>query len=99
MRRARVARLLTAAVFLCAWWTLAAQQAALPSAPNSVKFAVIGDNGTGDQPQYEVANQMAQFHDKFRFDRVIMLGDNIYGGQGPQDLDAKFSRPYKALLD
>jgi hypothetical protein len=28
-----------------------------------------------------------------------MLGDNIYGGQGPQDLVRKFSQPYKALLD
>ena len=28
-----------------------------------------------------------------------MLGDNIYGGQGPQDLVKKFSQPYKALLD
>jgi 3',5'-cyclic AMP phosphodiesterase CpdA len=28
-----------------------------------------------------------------------MLGDNIYGGQGPRDLDRKFTQPYKALLD
>jgi 3',5'-cyclic AMP phosphodiesterase CpdA len=31
--------------------------------------------------------------------RSIMLGDNIYGGQGPSDLIKKFSQPYKALLD
>src|SRR5579864_3536053 len=76
-----------------------AQEFALPNAPNSVKFAAIGDDGTGDPPQYEVANQMTQFHTKFSFDRVIMLGDNIYGGQGPKDLVKKFSQPYKALLD
>jgi 3',5'-cyclic AMP phosphodiesterase CpdA len=28
-----------------------------------------------------------------------MLGDNIYGGQKPKDLDKKFAQPYKALLD
>jgi 3',5'-cyclic AMP phosphodiesterase CpdA len=46
-----------------------------------------------------VADQMTRFHATFAFDRVLMLGDNIYGGQGPQDLVRKFSRPYKALLD
>jgi 3',5'-cyclic AMP phosphodiesterase CpdA len=92
-------RLLTALLLLvCAWGGLTAQPFALPSAPNSVKFAVIGDNGTGDTPQYEVANQMARVRATFPFDRVIMLGDNIYGGQGPQDLVKKFSEPYKALL-
>ena len=81
------------------WWSAAAQELSLPNAPNSVKFAVIGDAGTGDSPHDEIANQMAQFHRKFAFDRVIMLGDNIYGGQGPQDLVKKFSKPYQALLD
>jgi hypothetical protein len=100
MDRNRVTRILTTlALVLSALWGVAAQQFALPSAPNSVKFGVIGDNGTGDKEQYDVANQMARFHATFAFDRVIMLGDNIYGGQGPQDLIAKFSQPYKALLD
>jgi 3',5'-cyclic AMP phosphodiesterase CpdA len=100
MDRNRVTRTLTTlALVASALWGVAAQQIALPSAPNSVKFGVIGDNGTGDKEQYDVADQMARFHAAFAFDRVIMLGDNIYGGQGAQDLIAKFSRPYKALLD
>src|SRR5882672_5326512 len=42
--RPRATRLLTTLFLLiCAWWSLAAQEAALPSAPNSVKFAAIGD--------------------------------------------------------
>jgi hypothetical protein len=77
----------------------AAQELALPNTPGSVKFAVIGDSGTGDSAQYQVAQQMVAFHAKFAFDRVIMLGDDIYGGQGPPDLVRKFSMPYKALLD
>jgi DNA repair exonuclease SbcCD nuclease subunit len=64
-----------------------------------LKFAVIGDSGSGDSEQYDVANQMARFRGKFPFDMVIMLGDNIYGGQGPADLVEKFSQPYKTLLD
>ena len=89
----------TLLVAVCAWSIVAAQELTLPVAPASVKFAVIGDSGTGDREQYQVADQMARFHTKFAFDRVLMLGDNIYGGQTPQDLVRKFSQPYKALLD
>ena len=71
----------------------------LPLKPNSVRFAVIGDNGTGERSQYEVADQMAKFHGKFPFDFVIMLGDNIYGGDTPADFRLKFELPYKSLLD
>ena len=92
-------RLLTSFLLVFSAWGVRAQQLTLPSAPNSVKFAAIGDAGTGDQPQYEIANLMTRLHAKFPFDSVIMLGDNIYGGQGPADLVKKFSQPYKALLD
>jgi 3',5'-cyclic AMP phosphodiesterase CpdA len=72
--------------------------AALPSRADSVKFAVIGDSGTGDASQYEVATRMAEARATFPFDLVIMLGDNLYGRQDPQDFTAKFERPYAALL-
>src|SRR5579872_811871 len=100
MERKSATRLLTTLLLaISAWWSVTAQELAFPSVPNSVKFAAIGDAGTGDPPQYEIANQMTRFHAKFPFDRVLMLGDNVYGGQGPQDLVKKFSQPYKALLD
>ena len=35
----------------------------------------------------------------FPFEFVIMLGDNIYGSERPQDFVAKFEKPYKPLLD
>ena len=31
-----------------------AQEIRLPLQPNSSRFAVIGDNGTGDNPEYDV---------------------------------------------
>ena len=62
-------------------------------------FAVIGDNGTGEKPQYEVAEQMARWRARVPFEFVIMLGDNMYGRQEPTDFVAKFERPYAALLD
>ena len=77
---------------------LLAQPVALPNRPDSVKFAAIGDNGTGDRPQYEVAQQMTGAHSRFPFDLVIMLGDNMYGGQKPADFVKKFEQPYAALL-
>src|SRR5215208_6740814 len=71
----------------------------LPNARDSVKFAAIGDMGTGETPQYEVGKQMAAWHAKFPYDFVIMLGDNLYGRQEPRDFVTKFELPYKPLLD
>jgi predicted MPP superfamily phosphohydrolase len=70
-----------------------------PLKPGSVRFAVIGDMGTGEAPQYQVAQQMVDARQSFRFEFVIMLGDNIYGGNRPRDFETKFELPYKALLD
>lgn len=69
-----------------------------PLNKNSVRFAVIGDNGTGRSYEYEVAREMERYHEKFPFDFVIMLGDNIYGRHSPEDFVRKFQEPYKPLL-
>jgi 3',5'-cyclic AMP phosphodiesterase CpdA len=96
-------RTLAAALFsfcVLAWWSdPAATIAALPNLPGTVKFAVIGDNGTGEAPQRETADRMATVRQRFPFDFVLMMGDSFYGAQRPSDLVLKFERPYKALLD
>jgi predicted MPP superfamily phosphohydrolase len=71
----------------------------LPNKSDSVKFLAMGDNGTGEPAQYEVAEQMIEARKQFPFDFAIMLGDNLYGSQRPADFVSKFERPYKALLD
>jgi hypothetical protein len=71
----------------------------LPLESNSVRFAVIGDSGTGERAQYEVAQLMDAYRQIVKFDFVIMLGDNIYGGHHASDFHRKFEEPYKALLD
>lgn len=76
-----------------------AQTLTLPLKPKSVRFAVIGDSGTGEKAQYAVGAQMDKFHSLFPFDFVIMLGDNIYGSKGAAAFKRKFEDPYKALLD
>ena len=82
-------------------WSIsrAAQQSILPLKSGSVRFAVIGDMGTGAQPQYDVAMRMEELRKSFPFDFVIMVGDNIYGGKSPSDFARKFEDPYKPLLD
>ncbi len=73
-------------------------QPPLPNRSGSLKFAAIGDNGTGESAQYQIAQQMARQHATFPFDLVIMLGDNMYGGQQPADFVKKFETPYAPLL-
>jgi hypothetical protein len=77
----------------------AAQEVALPAQPDSVRFAVIGDTGTGGSAQYEIGKQLAAYRAKLPFTFVIMVGDNIYGSERPQDFAKKFEQPYKTLLD
>jgi hypothetical protein len=74
-------------------------QLTLPLKDKSVKFAVIGDSGTGERPQFEVGQQMAAFHKLFPFDFVLMLGDNIYGSKSPEEFHKKFEEPYQDLLN
>ena len=89
--------LLTTYLFLCG--ILPAQEVNLPNKPGSFHFAVIGDTGTGERAAYDVAARLAQYREKFKFDIVLMLGDNMYGGQKPKDYVKKFEAPYKPLLD
>jgi hypothetical protein len=95
-----VSRRLQAAALLLSLLTsaaviLAKAPQALPNRANSVKFAAIGDNGTGGSEQIQVGAQMVKSHASFPFDFVIMLGDNMYGST---DFVKKFEQPYAALL-
>ncbi|HVL67046.1 MAG TPA: metallophosphoesterase [Vicinamibacterales bacterium] len=76
-----------------------AQDLVLPKKPGSVRFAVIGDSGRGHQPQREVAEQMVAWRERFPFDFVLMLGDNVYDHHTPEDYRQRFEIPYQALLD
>jgi len=72
---------------------------ALPLKAGSVRFAIIGDSGRGDQAQAEVAHQMIAWRDRFPFEFVVMLGDNIYPPHDANDFSTKFEQPYRPLLD
>jgi hypothetical protein len=94
MRRLFVTSLLVAVAA-----SLGAQNITLPMKDGSVKFAVIGDTGTGDKHQLEVAKALASAHTRFPFTFTLMAGDNMYGGDSPKDYVKKFESPYKPLLD
>jgi predicted phosphodiesterase len=96
LRRAAIfASLAIAAIGL----SLYAPELTLPLKSNSVRFAVIGDMGNGTKVQSDVAEQMIAYRQQFPFEFVMMLGDDLIGGDGPADYISKFERPYKPLLD
>jgi 3',5'-cyclic AMP phosphodiesterase CpdA len=65
---------------------------------DTFRFAVIGDTGTGDSGEYQVAQKLTDSVKEFPFGLVLMLGDNIYGGVTPSDFRKKFEKPFQALL-
>ncbi|HYG10111.1 MAG TPA: metallophosphoesterase [Pyrinomonadaceae bacterium] len=71
----------------------------LPVKDGSVRFLVIGDTGTGTQQQQELADVMLRYRQAFPYEFVLMLGDNMYGGEKPADFKLKFENVYKQLLD
>jgi hypothetical protein len=63
---------------------------------------VSPSSGTAAQAiknRFEVANKMDAYYQRVKFDFVVMLGDNIYGGHSPVDLQRKFEEPYGPLLN
>jgi len=76
----------------------AAVRLTLPLKDGSLRFAVIGDTGTGTSKQHDLGDMMVQYRAAFPFEFVLMMGDNLYGGETPQDFEKKFSDPYKKLL-
>jgi len=71
----------------------------LPLKEGSVRFAVIGDTGSGSKEQRQVADEMVRYRSAFPFEFVLMMGDNLYGSESAKDFQSKFSDVYKPLLD
>jgi 3',5'-cyclic AMP phosphodiesterase CpdA len=68
----------------------------MPTIRGGTVFALMGDGGSGDMPQQQVAQAMlTYFETARRFPFVLMLGDNLYD----DDYTNEFLVPYKPLLD
>jgi 3',5'-cyclic AMP phosphodiesterase CpdA len=100
-RRPALARIAPAVLTLSIGAAALAQELplTLPVQPDSMKFALIGDSGTGTSSQLRVAKQLIAARGKFPYSFVLMTGDNLYGSESPSDYERKFEIPYKPLLE
>ena len=71
----------------------------LPMKDGSLRFVVIGDTGSGAKEQRELANVLLRYREAFPFEFVLMMGDNLYGGETAGDYKTKFENVYKPFLD
>ncbi|MCE3233932.1 MAG: metallophosphoesterase [Vampirovibrio sp.] len=62
------------------------------------RFAVMGDAGTGDAAQYQVARQLSVWHRIAPFNTVMVLGDNVYPNGEPSLFQDRIARPYQDLF-
>jgi len=96
----RSLKFLIPAALAAATLVVAAQDITLPNAATgTLKFAIIGDSGTGSSSQYAVAEKLIAARAKFPYEFVLMMGDNLYSGSAAKDFEKKFEKPYKTLLD
>ena len=71
----------------------------LPNNKDNVRFLVIGDTGTGSVKQRELGQLMLSYRQVFPYEFVLMMGDNMYGGEKAVDFKNKFEDVYRSLLD
>ena len=64
-----------------------------------VRFAVIGDWGTGCDEQAGLSKTMINTHAKSAFDFVLAAGDNIYPNGSGRYFGKKFEEPFSKLID
>jgi predicted MPP superfamily phosphohydrolase len=68
-------------------------------AKNKIRFAAIGDFGTGDDNQAAIASLIMRDHKASPLDLALAVGDNIYPDGGGRHFVKKFERPYAGLLN
>ena len=72
----------------------------LPNRNDSLKFARARRLRHRQQASStSSAAQMKRVHERFPYELVTLVGDNLYGSERPQDFQKKFEVPYKPLLD
>jgi acid phosphatase len=65
---------------------------------DKIRFAVIGDWGTGDHSQLGTARQMFASHQRTPFDFVISAGDNVYPNGSGRHFGKCFEQPFGDLV-
>ena len=65
---------------------------------NKLRFAVIGDWGTGCENQFGVASRMFAAHQAAPFDFVLTAGDNIYPSGRAKYFATNFEQPFSDFI-
>src|SRR5262245_43288119 len=63
-----------------------------------LRFAVIGDWGTGDGDGIVTAKRMIEAHERASFDFIITAGDNIYPNGSGCYFDKHFEQPFADII-
>lgn len=71
----------------------------LSQTPAIKRFAVLGDAGTADAGENNVATMMHQVFQQKPFASVVVLGDNVYPDGKPALFESCIHKPLKPLLD
>lgn len=72
---------------------------AWPTSPDRLRFAALGDNGSGGRHAMAVAERMAETYRGEPFEFVSLLGDICYYGNFAERYEDVFRRPMGPLLD
>ena len=64
-----------------------------------LRFAVIGDWGSGDRSEFELAKTMFEAHKRAPIEFILTVGDNIYPDGKPEHFVKKFEKPFEDLLN
>jgi len=64
-----------------------------------LRFAVIGDFGSGDANEQAVADRMCRWRQRHDYDIVFTTGDNVYPNGSRARFGAAFFQPMACLLD
>jgi 3',5'-cyclic AMP phosphodiesterase CpdA len=75
------------------------QADAWPTDPTRLRFAAIGDNGSGGRQAMAVAEQMAKTYERAPFGLVALLGDISYYGSFEDRYEDVFRLPMAPLID
>ncbi|HSF23581.1 MAG TPA: metallophosphoesterase [Blastocatellia bacterium] len=65
---------------------------------DKIRFAIVGDWGTGERDAFGTAAQMFAAHRRSRVDFVISAGDNIYPNGSGRYFAKNFEQPFASLL-
>ncbi len=67
--------------------------------PPVVRLAAAGDVGTGAEAERLTADAMDALEDERNYDALLLLGDNVYPGGDPAELQRAVFEPFAGVLD